>query len=267
MVWYSHLFQNFPQFVVMHTVKDIGIVNKAEIDVFLECSHFFNDPADAGNLISGSSSFSKSSLNIWKFTVHILLNPALESFENYFVSMSDKICLKMTSKLQTNYFRKGKRKAMLYIFLKYELSSHTLREYRKLCFLKSPKIFLTNVQDWASLVAGGKEFTCIAVDAGLIPGLGRSCGEGNGNPPQYLAWEIPRTEEPGGLRPWGRKSQMQLSNSTTTQCTRGVGTPDLEAETKHMKQMREKYRGIFSHFSMREYFKYVKAKENNSLIY
>ena len=110
---------------------------------------------------------------------------------------------------------------------------------------------MTNVQDWASLVAGGKEFICIAGDAGLIPGLGRSCGEGNGNSSQYLAWEIPRTEEPGGLCPWGHKSQMQLSNSTTTQCTREVGTPDLEAETKHMKQMREKYRGIFSHFSMR----------------
>ena len=71
MVWYSHLFQNFPQFIVIHTVKGFGIVNKAEIDVFLEPSCFFNDPADAGNLISGSSAFSKTSLNIWKFTVHV----------------------------------------------------------------------------------------------------------------------------------------------------------------------------------------------------
>ena len=76
MVWYSHLFQNFPQFVVMHTVKGFGIVIKAEIDVFLELSCFFHDPADVGNLISGSSAFSKTSLNIWKFTVHVLLKPA-----------------------------------------------------------------------------------------------------------------------------------------------------------------------------------------------
>ena len=74
-VWYSHLFQNFPQFVVVHTVKGSGIVNKAEVDVFLELSCFFDDPSDVGSLISGSSVFSKSSLNIWKFTVHILLKP------------------------------------------------------------------------------------------------------------------------------------------------------------------------------------------------
>ena len=80
MVWYNHLFQNFPQFVVIHTVKGFGIVNKAEIDVFLERSRFFDDPTDVGNLISGSSAFSKSSLNIWKFTVHILLKPGLENF-------------------------------------------------------------------------------------------------------------------------------------------------------------------------------------------
>ena len=75
MVWYSHLFQNFPQFIVIHTVKDFGIVNRAEINVFLEFSCFFDDPADIGNLICGSSAFSKTSLNIWKFTVHILLKP------------------------------------------------------------------------------------------------------------------------------------------------------------------------------------------------
>ena len=85
-VWYSHLFQNFTQFIVVHTVKGFGIVNKAEIDVFLELSCFFNDPADVGNLISGSSAFSKTSLNIWKFSVHILLNPGLENFEHYFTS-------------------------------------------------------------------------------------------------------------------------------------------------------------------------------------
>ena len=88
-IWYSHLFQNFPQFAVIHTVKDFGIVNKAEVDVFLELSCFFHDPADVGNLISGSSAFSKTSLNIWKFTVHILLKPGLENFEHYFTSVWD----------------------------------------------------------------------------------------------------------------------------------------------------------------------------------
>ena len=87
MVWYSHLFQNFPQFIVIHTVKGFGIVNKAEIDVFLELSCFFNDPGDVGNLISGSSAFSKSSLKIWKFTGHVLLKPGLENFERYFTSV------------------------------------------------------------------------------------------------------------------------------------------------------------------------------------
>ena len=81
-VWYSHLFQNFPQFIVIHTVKGFGIVNKVDVDVFLELSCFFADPADVGNLISGSSAFSKSNLNIWKFTVHILLKPGLENFEH-----------------------------------------------------------------------------------------------------------------------------------------------------------------------------------------
>ena len=83
MVWHSHLFQNFPQFVVTHTVKGFGIVNKAEVDVFQELSCFFDDTTDVGNLISGSSAFSKSSLNIFKFMVHILLKPGLENFEPY----------------------------------------------------------------------------------------------------------------------------------------------------------------------------------------
>ena len=82
MVWYSHLFQNFPQFAVIHGVKDFGRVNKSEIDVFLELPCFFDDPSDVGNLISGSSAFSKSSLNIWKFMVHALLKPGLENFEH-----------------------------------------------------------------------------------------------------------------------------------------------------------------------------------------
>ena len=87
MVWYSHLFKNFPQFVVIHTVKGFGIVNKAEIDIFLELSCFVDDPADVGNLISGSSAFSITSLNIWKFMIHKLLKPALENFKNYLSGM------------------------------------------------------------------------------------------------------------------------------------------------------------------------------------
>ena len=89
MVWYSHLLKNFPQVVVIHAVKGFGIINKAKVDVFLELSCFFNDPKDVGNLISGSSAFSKSNLNIWKFTVHLLLNPGLENFEHYFTSVKD----------------------------------------------------------------------------------------------------------------------------------------------------------------------------------
>ena len=87
MVWCSHLFKNFPQFVVIHTVKGFGIVNKGEVDVFLELFGFYNHPTDVGNLISGSSAFSKSSLNIWKFSVHILLKPRLGNFEHYFASV------------------------------------------------------------------------------------------------------------------------------------------------------------------------------------
>ena len=87
MVWYSHLFKNFPQLLAVHTAKVFGIVNKAEIDAFLEFSCFFLDPMDVGYLISGSSTFSKSSLNISKFTVHVLQKPGLENFEHYFTSM------------------------------------------------------------------------------------------------------------------------------------------------------------------------------------
>ena len=85
MIWYSHLLKNFLHFVVIHTIKGFGIVNEA--DVFLELSCFFNDLMDVGNLISGSSAFSKTSLNIWKFTVHVLLKPGLENFEHYFTSV------------------------------------------------------------------------------------------------------------------------------------------------------------------------------------
>ena len=85
MVCYSHLFKNFPQFVVIHTVKGFGVVNAAKVDIFLELSCFFNDPMDVGNLISGSA-FSKSNLNIWKFMVYVLLKPGLENFEHYFTT-------------------------------------------------------------------------------------------------------------------------------------------------------------------------------------
>ena len=88
-VWYSHLFKNFPQFVVIHTVKGFGVVSKAEADVFLQLSYFLDDPVDVDNLISGSSAFSKSSLNIWKFMVHVLLKPGVEIFEHYFASVWD----------------------------------------------------------------------------------------------------------------------------------------------------------------------------------
>ena len=87
MIWYSHTFKNFPQFLVIHTVKGFSIVKEAEVDVFLEFSCFFYDPTDVDNLISGSSAFSKSSLNIHKFLVHVLLKPSLENFEYYFASV------------------------------------------------------------------------------------------------------------------------------------------------------------------------------------
>ena len=89
MVWYSHLFQNFPQFIVIHRVKGFGIVNKAKVDVLLKLSCLFDDPTDVGNLISGSSALSKFSLNIWKFVVYVLLKPGLENFEHYFTSVRD----------------------------------------------------------------------------------------------------------------------------------------------------------------------------------
>jgi len=86
-VWYSHVLKNFPHFVVIHTVKVFSVVNEADIDVFLKLSWFFNDPTNVGNLLSDSSTFSNSSLNIWNFSVHVLLKPALENFEHYFASM------------------------------------------------------------------------------------------------------------------------------------------------------------------------------------
>ena len=99
MVWYSHLFRNFPQFAVSHTVKGFSLVNEAEVDVFLEFSCFFYDPVDVGNLTSGSSAFSKSSLNIWKFSVHVLLKPIVKDFEHFLASMWNKCNSKLVWKL------------------------------------------------------------------------------------------------------------------------------------------------------------------------
>ena len=101
---YSHLSKNFPQFIVIHTVKGFGVVNKAEVDVFLELSCFFNDSLDAGNWISGSSAFSKSSLNIWKFLVHVLLKPGLENFKHYFSSMWDECNCAVVFELLWTFF-------------------------------------------------------------------------------------------------------------------------------------------------------------------
>ena len=109
-VWYSHLFKNFPQFVMIHTVKGFGIVNKAEVDVFGALSYFFDDPTDVGNLISGSSTFCKSSLNIWMFTVHVLLKPGLENFEQYFTSLWDECnCVVVEHSLALPFFEIGRK--------------------------------------------------------------------------------------------------------------------------------------------------------------
>ena len=106
-VCHSHLFQNFPQFIVIHTVKGFGIVNNAEVDVFLELSCFFDDSVDVGNLRSGSSAFSKTSLNKLKFTVHVLLKPGLENFEHYFTGMLDECRCVVVEVLefQLSYFK------------------------------------------------------------------------------------------------------------------------------------------------------------------
>ena len=107
-IWYSHLLKNFLQFVVIHSVKSFSVVNEAEVDVFLEFSLFFYDPTDVGNLISGSPAFPKSSLNIWKFSVHILLKPSLENFEHYFACLWDEcICAVVWAFLALPFFGIG----------------------------------------------------------------------------------------------------------------------------------------------------------------
>ena len=116
-VWYSHLFQNFPQFIVIHTVKGFGIVNKAEIDIFLELFCFFNYPADIANLIPGSSAFPKSSLNIWKFTVHVLLKPGLENFKHHFTSMWDECkCVVVWTFFGIAFLWETQRYAVIYLY-------------------------------------------------------------------------------------------------------------------------------------------------------
>ena len=107
MIWYSHVLKNFLQFVVIHTVKEFGVVNKAEVDVFLEFSCFFDDPEDIGNLICDSSAFSKASLNIWKFMVHVLLKPGLENFEHYFTSEMSAILWQFKHSLALPFFEIG----------------------------------------------------------------------------------------------------------------------------------------------------------------
>ena len=136
-VWYSHLFQNFPQFLVIHTVKGFVIVKKAEIDAFLELSCFFHDPVDVGNLISGSSVFSKTSLNIWKFTVHVLLKPGLENFEHYFTSMWDECNCKLNDKNTHTHTKHRPASLGLHLFIK-TLTSCKWSESRSVISLQPP---------------------------------------------------------------------------------------------------------------------------------
>ena len=123
MAWYSHLLKNFPQFVVIHTVKGFGVVSEAEIDVFLELSCFFEDPVDVGNLISGSSAFSKTSLNIWKFMVHVLLKPGLENLRSVFIPIPKKGNTKECSNYHTIALISHTSKVMLKI-LQARLQQH-----------------------------------------------------------------------------------------------------------------------------------------------
>ena len=141
MVWYSHLFQNFPQFIVIHTVKGFGVVNKAEIDVFLERSCFFENPANVGNLISGSSAFSKTSLNIWKFMVHVLLKPGLENLRSVFIPIPKKGNAKECSNYRTIALISHASKVMLKI-LQARLQQHVNCEPPDVIFISKVIEFL-----------------------------------------------------------------------------------------------------------------------------
>ena len=136
-VWYSHLFQNFPQFVVIYTVEGFAIVNKVEIDVFLELSCFFDDPEDVGNLISGSSAFSKTSLNIWKFTVHVLLKPGLENLGKLFgntLKRQTQICWTISVGLPEK------------LLSRWSLSNRNVASY-------SSEVWKTKTKVWAGLIS------------------------------------------------------------------------------------------------------------------
>ena len=185
-VWYSHLFQNFPQFIVIHTIKGFGIVNKAEIDVLLELSCIFNDPADVGNLISVSSAFSKTSLNIWKSMVHILLKPGLENFEHYFISMWDECnCVVVWAFFGIAFLYAADCNNSLWTFHFISLALTGFPSQVKL-FNTAAKV--TGLPRWLS----SKESTCnagVTGDTGLNPGLGRSPEGGHGKPLQYSCLE------------------------------------------------------------------------------
>ena len=195
LVWYSHLFQNFPQFIVIHVVKDFGIVNKAEIDVFLELSCFFSDLVDAGNLISGSSAFSKTSLNIWKFTVHVLLKPGLENFEHYFTSVWDECnCAVVWAFFGIAFLRDWNENwlfPVLWPLLSFpNLLTYWVQHFHSIIF----SIYFSGLS--------GKESTCQSMQEAWAWSLGQE------NPLEkematyssILAWKIPWTEEPGGLQ-------------------------------------------------------------------
>ena len=203
-VWHSHLFQNFPQFIVIHTVKGFGIVNAAEIDVFLELSSFFHDPADVGNLISGSSAFSKTSLNIWKFTVHILLKPGLENFEYYFTMWDECNCAVVCKQLiDGSSFCCSVAKPCLTLCepMDYSISGFPVLHYL-LEFAQTHVHWARDVIQPSWGVYGGsdnKEFVCNAEELCLSPGSGRSLEKGMEIHSSILAWKIPWTEEPGRL--------------------------------------------------------------------
>ena len=175
-VWYSHRFQNFPQFTVIHTVKGFDIVNKMEVDVFLELSCFFNDPTDVDNLISGSSAFSKSKLNIWNLMIHVLLKPGLENFEHYLTSTWDEYnCAVVWAFFGIAFLWDGNENwpfPVLWPLLSFpNLLSRWLiaKESASLCR------------------------RCKRLRSGRCP------GGGNGNPLQYSCLEKSDGQEPGGL--------------------------------------------------------------------
>ena len=154
MVWYSHLFQNFPQFIVIHTVKGFGIVNKAEMDAFLELSCFFHDPSDVGNLISDSSAFSKTSLNIWKFMVHVLWKPGLKNFEHYFISMWDECNCAVVWAFICQRMLKERMLWLLLIKWMLQLSSKSQRAMNAIKYFLLDKLFyflIKGIPDLAGL--------------------------------------------------------------------------------------------------------------------